>query len=266
MSNCKNCNSTIKPASSTIQCDACRGLIHVGCAGMSEKDAVVTRAKSRCIKVVCSICSNNMSQFSDFKALVVSIKSDFLTALDSLKDEFNSKLIAIKEDLDAQLRAAQKPGPNFEELVAEVGERELRKRNLIVFGVPEPSSDLDRVCRVAKDVTEVSLLLKSVDPGTDVSGVKPRRLGRYDSSNATKPRPILVTLDSESAVHAVIRNSKILKNIADYSRVSISFDKTPRQLQVYRDLRVELQTRTAAGETDLRIKYIRGVPKIIRLN
>lgn len=265
MASCKNCNLAIKTNSPNIQCDVCHGYMHSSCLDLSvEVNAMVTRAKSRCLKVVCNVCNQNISQFQDLKSLILSLKADFSSAMESLKNEFTEKLTALKMDMDTQLQS-QKPEFSFEEVVEEVGERQRRRCNVVVFGVPEQLSELSADERITADNVEVSSILKSIQPSLEVSNLKPRRLGHYNSRGAT-PRPIKLVLDSEAAVHSVTRESRKLRNITKYKNVYVSFDKTPRQLQIYKDLKAELQARVAGGESNLEIKYVRGIPKIVRLN
>ena len=47
---------------------------------------------------------------------------------------------------------------------------------------------------------------------------------------------------------------------------SIYSDKTPKQVEYYKERKKELTDRTNRGETKLKIKYCNGVPKIVSLN
>lgn len=266
MNTCKNCNSLIKTNASTIQCDACQGLVHASCVGLSEGDVKVTRAKSRSIKVVCNLCNNNMSQFGDLKSLIDCIKNDFTSALESLRCEIGDRLAAFKQDVDNQLKAQKLSAPlNFDEVIDEVNERQTRKSNLILFGLPEPSEDLDGNARTAADNAQVSLVLKTLDSSADITNIKPRRLGRLAKTN-TSPRPVKVALVNEAAVHSFLRVASKLRGVGGYEKVFLSTDKTPKQIQAYKAVRSELLLRQAKDEKNIKIKYIRGTPTIISLN
>ncbi|KAK9710441.1 hypothetical protein QE152_g26012 [Popillia japonica] len=116
MNSCKNCTIIIKSNSSNIQCDACRGFIHATCAGISENDAMITRAKARCIKIVCNNCNSNMAQFGEFKTLITSLKTDFASAIEALKNEFNEKLNNLKREINCQ-NGTPKMECNMEDLL-----------------------------------------------------------------------------------------------------------------------------------------------------
>lgn len=124
MSVCTNCNLIIKTGSTSIQCNGCQGPIHTSGVGLSDKGVVTTRAKSRSIKVVCNLCNNNIAQFNDLKALLLSIKNDFNVAFNELRQEFETKLTAIRTDVEEKVVSAV----DFDEMVAEVEDRQRRKK------------------------------------------------------------------------------------------------------------------------------------------
>ncbi|KAG5875585.1 hypothetical protein JTB14_027209 [Gonioctena quinquepunctata] len=117
---------------------------------------------------------------------------------------------------------------------------------------------------ITAELNDVSKVINYVNPHINTDVIRPMRLGKYDA-NRTIPRPIKVTLENEATVLACTRNTKNLKN-DNFKNVFISFDKTPRQMQYYRDLRQELDEKKNNGENNLTIKYSNGDPKIVNLN
>lgn len=82
------------------------------------------------------------------------------------------------------------------------------------------------------------------------------RIGKY------KPdvnRSIKVTFESEETTKLIFRN----KNKLTDTDVKIFPDQTPYQQTYFKKLKEELNRRTANGEGNLKIKYIKGVPQII---
>ncbi|KAK9696365.1 hypothetical protein QE152_g31945 [Popillia japonica] len=215
MNTCKNCTFIIKSNSSSLQCDASRGFIHSTCAGISENYAMITRAKARCIEVVCNNCNSNMAQFGVFKTLIASLKTDFASALEALKNE-SPKVDCI-----------------MEEIIDEMNERQIRKKKIILFGVLEQSDDLDDAAQQAN--WKIFRLRKQL-------------------SAQVRPRPIKAIMDNEEISYAAIRKAKTLKNISKYKNAFISSDKTPMQIRLYNDAKAEVRTRVANGEKNLKIK------------
>jgi hypothetical protein len=73
-------------------------------------------------------------------------------------------------------------------------------------------------------------------------------------------------LDRREQVQAVLLKSKRVKSLPNMQNILIVPDRTPRQLDYYRQLKVQLNERQRNGETNLTIKYISGQPKIVHLN
>ena len=91
------------------------------------------------------------------------------------------------------------------------------------------------------------------------------RIGKFVATKGT-PRPLKVMVNEESVVHDIILKARNLKNTDNYKNINISLDRTPRQIELYRTVKKQFNERIAAGETNLKIKYVRGVPKIVNLN
>lgn len=125
------------------------------------------------------------------------------------------------------------------------------------------SRDLFHVSRKKEDEYIVSDILLKILPEFQTNNLKPVRLGRY---NQDKIRPIKVPLESEKLVHDVIHKRKALKNTESYKHVSVSFDRTPRQIELYRSVKSQLMDQINSGDKNYHIKYINGIPKIVPLN
>ena len=162
----------------------------------------------------------------------------------------------------------------FEEVIQEFTERQKRKVNLIIFGVDEERQDSITdsgpkehliVRQSEKDKSSVNKILSTIDPNYNNVNLKIQRLGRF-VEGSLRPRPLRVTLNSELDVLNLLRTAKVLKNNDCYKNLSLSSDRTPRQISHYKQLKEELAVRTKNGEGNLRIRYFNGSPKIVNLN
>jgi hypothetical protein len=61
----------------------------------------------------------------------------------------------------------------------------------------------------------------------------------------------------------VLRNKNKLINSDLPRSISISDDKTSKQLEYLKNLRTELQLRRDNGEDNITIKYVKGIPSFI---
>lgn len=151
----------------------------------------------------------------------------------------------------------------FDDIVAEVEDRAKRKCNLIIFGVEEQNQNLQSVERTEVDKKEISGILQVVKSNINVNDITPIRLGRYISG---KKRPIRIRLPHEQQVHEIIRNAKNLRNSKYNKIISLSFDRTTRQQEMYKKVRTELRERLDSGEKDLKIQYVNNKPVVVTKN
>ena len=108
-------------------------------------------------------------------------------------------------------------------------------------------------------------VLTALQPDLNPLQITSHGLGRHNPFNS-RPRPIKVVLEKERDVINIIRNSGKLKSIEQYQNISVSYDRTPRQLAQYKQVRQELLERIDKGENNIKLRYVNGVPKIQRLN
>lgn len=77
-------------------------------------------------------------------------------------------------------------------------------------------------------------------------------------------RPLKVCLDSKYTATKIFKMVKRLGN-TKYSGVTIRNDLTPMQLARLKDLKAELDRRKNDGELDITIKYVKGIPQIVKV-
>lgn len=144
---------------------------------------------------------------------------------------------------------------DIDEAVRELQERQKRSGNIMIFGLPEHST-------ADGDNAAIGDLLQriSVGPVDDLTSL---RLGKM-IDQSSRPRPLKVILRDEKRADDILRRAKSLKNIDAYKDVFLTPDRTPRQLQQYRNIKSDLQARVANGESDLYIKMVKGVPTIVK--
>lgn len=141
-----------------------------------------------------------------------------------------------------------------EDIIAEINERELRSKNIVISGIPEPTS-LNKDQRISMDKQEVVNLLKSIDNDYP-EPEKIMRLGKYDIN---KTRPIKAYFKSHEIAKSILRN----QNNSKRDNIKIYSDQTPKQRTFLQNLKEELNRRSLIEHKNLTIKYINGIPKIM---
>lgn len=117
---------------------------------------------------------------------------------------------------------------NFEEMMREFEKRQNRKCKIIIFGIQEQSSNIDRTARLVNEKCKVSEIINQVSP-----------------------------------IHKL---KSAQNNNNSLSHMFISSDRTPRQLEYLKSLKPELKQRQGDGDDGLQIRYIRGILQIVSGN
>lgn len=249
---CYVCNKDVS-LDKDITCDLCKGCAHGVCAELSRTEIQCLKSKDRKISFHCTSCS-------DMKHAIAKI-NELTTTVDALKKE----ILGLKTNSGTPIPTAPSNNccglKNTETVIQEVLEREKRRRNIIIYNVPE-QVDLTRSESTAADTETVKEILTTLEiPVIDIKAV---RLGKFDSTKVNSKRPIRVCLCNDNDVIKSLKNSVHLKSIDKFKTISVSKDKTPFQMNLYRSVKTELDARRAAGETDIFIKHIRDIPQIVR--
>mgnify|MGYP003555905975 FL=1 len=136
----------------------------------------------------------------------------------------------------------------------ELNDREKRKKNVIVYGVPEPS------CAVQVDKrSEDEKFVKDLFCSIGKSDVKPVCIKRLRSKDQAKPGPILVELTDASLRNPTLLAAKGLRSNSTYKAVYISPDLTEAERQLDYQLRQERNKLNAQLGNDSPFRYgIRG--------
>lgn len=142
----------------------------------------------------------------------------------------------------------------------ETNDRQSRKNNFIIYNSTELRNGTKEE-QYAADRAIVIDILKSLNFQEEAISVT--RLGKFDSSAVSKKRPIKVKLLSDTNISAIIRNFNTLKINESFKDLSVSPDRTPFQCNLYKKVKNDLLERKRNGESNITIKHINGIPKIV---
>lgn len=180
---------------------------------------------------------------------------DNITNLESKNDKTEKTMEKLVLDV-AKLKTTTSRADSIECVLSEIKEREERNKNVIITDIPEPVS-LNKEERKSIDKSEVLRVTRAIDT-TCPEPVYIFRLGKYMPG---KNRPIKVCYQTQETVKSLLRNRNNLK----LGTIKLFSDQTPQQQIYIKALKEELKQRVDAGENDLMIKYIRGIPKIVKI-
>lgn len=135
-----------------------------------------------------------------------------------------------------------------EDIIQEVRNREIKSKNIMIFGVEETGHDEETVKEIMQEIDV-----------NNANYVKVFRVG-----NVSGKRPLKVIFPNKNIVGKILKNKHKLKN--NGRSVTVDTDITVRELKLVKSVFLELKQRTETGEQNLKIKYIKGVPQIVTKN
>lgn len=225
-----------------IKCSVCKKTYRHICVNITIDELNILTDQEKGYSWSCKNCREIGNQIIDLKNLILSLQND----IKALKDEKISQKSSREFD--------------FEEVIMELNDRSIRKKNIIIFGLPEQDQTGPAENRLQKDKTAVSEVLKVIDANVNTMLIKPTRLGRFTNNKA---RPLKITLQDELEVLNVIKKARNLKN-SPYKNVSVAFDRTQRQIDHYKKLQEEMKSKNSGDTQEFKIRYFNGSPKIVR--
>ena len=143
------------------------------------------------------------------------------------------------------------------EEITEQNEKKRRAKNIIIFGKREHSQ------RFQKDEDEdfVKQLIKDIQIGP-VKIKEISRIGEYNRE-ATKDRPMKITVDTEEEQKKIMKNLKNLKGNEEYRVISIKEDYTLNERQLIRVYVEQAKALNALenAKKSTTVYKVRGTPK-----
>lgn len=181
--------------------------------------------------------------------------------LKSINNTYQQKITQLEVDVSKLKQcdsSAQPQNPltlGHQDTILELQDRYRREKNIVIVGISE-LNDSNKEIRFDHDKNKVMDVIKSIYPECP-NPCYIIRLGKYIPN---KNRALKVCFESPDTTKYILRN----KSKHSLSQVNIYSDQTPLQQQYLKQLSSELQRRQQNGEADLIIKYIGGIPKIIK--
>lgn len=241
---CKCCGNNAEPHKS-INCCICDNSYKIECVDISNAEARKIRSKAG-LTWTCKKCSTLGNDLNTLKKLIVGLQQEISDLKNTIKTASPSSHSFSPQDMET--------------IVQEISQRDKRKTNVIVYGCKEGNYNSNKE-QLKADEPIISQILSTLSVTEDE--LKIVRLGKFEPSNTNRGRPIKIMCSSVSNVNTILRNSYKLKTVNEFKDIRISSDKTPAQIQFFKEVKGELTRRLTAGEKDLTIKYRNGIPTII---
>nr|CAI5832742.1 unnamed protein product [Callosobruchus analis] len=199
-----------------VTCSVCKQKYKHTCVEISSNE-VRTLNANKGHNWTCKDCRSVGKNIKDLKALIIELQTE------------------IKDLRAANERYSNASGFNMEDIISEISERDKRKNNIIMFNVAESDRSKSMNERVESDKSMVADILRIVDPEIRLPNIKLMRLGLFSDS---KIRPIKIILEHSDLTRKILTNAKRLKSNNSYKHINISQDRTKRQLDYYKSVRI----------------------------
>ncbi|GJQ70229.1 hypothetical protein Trydic_g22682 [Trypoxylus dichotomus] len=167
------CNTTSSETHKFIDCCVCKKIYLHSCAELSITEIRTIKSKKG-VSWSCRNCNILSSDINDLKAATLSLRND----------------------LAAREKSAGIDDKAFEELLAELGDRNNRKQNIIMFGVPE-SDTHDANTRRSQELETVQAVLKALPSGMNTDHIE----SIATQLQRQQIRPVDIAQDNTSTSH-----------------------------------------------------------------
>ena len=185
-----------------------------------------------------------------------------LSATETTVTLVNNKLSKMEEKIHHQEQAVKKFETNVDQLLdekvddknKEMEERERRKKNLVVFGIPE-NNNADPVERKKHDTEKFSSVCNELGvPEVSSEILNSFRLGATNPKN--EPRPLKIILKSEEQKRKILSKARNLKTSPNihFQKIDVKPDLTLKERAIRKELVIQLKARQSKGETGLVIR------------
>jgi hypothetical protein len=242
---CATCSVSYKD-DERVACDICKIVQHGVCLGLSRTEISVLRNPNRRISFFCQNCN-----------LVETVRS-LKDELQSLKNEIDQLKSATKtngENIEVNGLIGQGAHISNEQLFDEMEDRQQRAYIIIISNLEE-SRCVTADERKTDDLNKVITLISS----NGISNADIVQCVRLGKASNTRKRPLKVTFTS------IIHARNVVFKIRTTNGIYINKDLTRYQQNMAYNTRLEFKTRVNSGETNIKLKYFNGIPKIVQLN
>ena len=272
---CGSCNLIVMDTDSAVECEVCNFWFHCTCQNVSDKLYQIIHDEADTIHWYCRTCNasaGNMlkimtqlqSQQAGLQADISDLKNGLLRHEGECKDvqqSLNKKMDELKNEFTQSgnvmrsskvLEELEKVEKSVESRLEDIEERERRKSNLIIYGLPE-SDEVNPLQRKDDDTQKARSAISQSFGEESLSILATYRLGRKSEG---KTRPLKVVLKSADVRDEILRRYRAAvsaESLPD-SSIQLSRDRTQREREEYRRLRNELKLREDKGEENLMIR------------
>ena len=251
----KNC------AKGTIQCTICALWCHMSCTGLSKEALKGLEIQAKEVGQAYWACRSCMSFNTKWNKQMreVSKRQETTEANVAENSEKIEEVRRVTEELRKELKEQAKRTEGIQErndtaLDKELREREARRLNLVIHGLPEPEENIkEPKARMEQDKMEIEKLFVAMKARTRYHAIRfCRRIGERGGD----PRPLVIGVYSEDEKRHLLEKAKELL-YTSYEHVTLVPDMTKSQRRGEQKLRQEADLRNTQLSDEDRSKNLK---------
>lgn len=190
-----------------------------------------------------------------------------------VKKHVNDKIDNVTSDMSSmqkQIDETKQMAEDTKQMAENEREKELRRRNVVVFNIPENAGVGGWKEQREEDLKFISEMVSQV-VGEDIDKNeigKLFRLGHREYNGSDASRPLLVEFIQGSTKNFVMQNINKLRSLDNYKNIVISHDMAKHEREECRKLVQEAKQRESndtSGEYIYRVRGLPGQLKIVKL-
>ncbi|KAF5286340.1 hypothetical protein FQA39_LY04238, partial [Lamprigera yunnana] len=259
---CPKKNATLDD-SNAVKCSKCGLLYHPSCAKRAKINA------DGWISFCCySTAADEINEVNDLdensRVLFKLIEAKFNgleVKFNGLDSKIDNTLITVKEKLceldDRVLKLEDNNVYLLENVISEINKRNSKECNCIIYKLEDSENAVKKDIELFKNL----LACCNDEPSFNINDIKLIRLGKKFKSGVD--RPLKVVFPNKDCLHWFFHNKKMIIEKSKKS-IIITGDLTNAQRDFRNKVLSEIKLRREKDEDNLFMKYINGIPTIVK--
>ena len=236
---CLGCGQKFKQKDASVKCTVCGLWSHKTCSGLTNEHFKCIAEQFKATGRAYWACRSCNSYAEGMNHRLREVEEQSREAI-RMGQENEKELKKLREDMErVKGRTDQQIEKSEATILAELDDREARKKNIVVYGIEEADMADGRL-RLEHDKNELDRIFTAID--VNVSAAEDVEFCRRVGEKGTQARPLVVGFFTEWSKSIVLKNSKHLAN-SDLENISIVPDLTQQQRKAEKSMQEEADRR-----------------------
>ena len=236
---CLGCGQKFKQKDASVKCTVCGLWSHKTCSGLTAEHFKCIADQFKATGRAYWACRSCNTYAEGMNHRLREVEEQSREAI-RMGQENEKEIKRLREDIEkGKDKTDQQIEKSEASVMAELDDREARKRNIVVYGIEESTVAEGRL-RLEQDKKELDAIFTAID--VNVSAAEDVEFCRRVGEKGPQARPLVVGFFTDWSKSIVLKNSKYLAG-SDMENVSIVPDLTQQQRKAEKSLQAEAERR-----------------------